>query len=380
MQVKPNLVPFTDPEIHISRDDDVSRQDQIAVLSPHFKNLQREDQLSLYFAPNVLGDARVRLLSWHGKPAAHGSLFPFPFWIDGNKMVGGRCETAALHRDVMYKFPRPDLYGMVLDELLSEARESGWPLLITAPGELGRAALSKRGFQNVSMPLVDLFWPLSAAGFLGRAMEYVGRRYPKWADRVPRPVLRSAVHCALKALTAVARIKTAAGRSEYELSELPLEDLTRYAHLVEPNYWAGQRVTVWREPSYWQARLQVKPGYKLLGVWSRRAHSMVGMAIVHTDDGGLSLLDVLPPRVSLEEEFWRELIRVAWRAGAKALKTHLYLNNAIHAAVARQVYLRMATHSGRTNQIFSVLALDPTWAFAYDPNAWAGTDMLIVGF
>ena len=197
---------------------------------------------------------------------------------------------------------------------------------------------------------------------------------------MPNHIPRGAIHFALKTLARMSRVKTALSASVYELTELLVEDIGRYSGLVEKNYWPDSRLTVWREPSFWQSRLRMKTSDKLLGVWSRVEHKIVGLAIVKSLGGTLSLLDVLPPALSLQREFWRTLIRFAVRGGASSLRARLYVNNSVQAAVARQLYLTMGCSSVSTNVIFSVLVLDSKSVFAYDPHAWAGTEMLRTGF
>jgi hypothetical protein len=367
-------------DIYILRDGDVPRKDQVAVLSPYFKDLQCEDDVSVYFASSVLGSPMVRLLYWQGKPAAHCSLFPFPLWVDGKKVIGGKPEGAVIHRDVINRLPRPDVFGMVVDDLLAHARDAGWPLLVGMPSPPGRKAVSRKGFHSVIMPVMETIWPLRVEAFVPRAIGYVARRYPKLSKAIPNQILIGTIRCALKTLSTITRMKTAWGPSVYELIELPMEDLGRYASLVENNYWPDRRVTVWREPNFLQTRLRTKAVYKLLGVWSCVEHKIVALAVVGSDQGALSLLDVLPPTLSLEREFWLELIRFAIRVAANSLRTRLYLNDSVQEAVARQLHLRMARLSVRTNAIFSVYALDPKLTFAYDANAWAGTDMFMAGF
>jgi hypothetical protein len=350
------------------------------VLSPYFKDLQCEEDVSVYFASSVLGSPWVRLLYWQGKPAAHWSLFPFPLWVDGKQTIGGKPEGAAIHRDVIYRLSRPDLFGMVVDELLAQARDAGWPLLVGMTNSLGRSTLNKRGFQNVTMPLMETFWPLDVEAFVPRAIGEVARRYPKLSKAIPSPVRRGTIRCALKTLSAITRIKTAWGPSVYELIELPLEDLGRYSSLAESNYWPDRRLTVWREPNFLQTRLRTKAAYKLLGVWSCVEHKVIALTVIAFDQGALLLLDVLPPTLSLEREFWPELIRFAVQVGASSLNARWYLNNPIHAAMARKLHLKMASLTVRTGAIFSVCVLDPKLTFAYDASAWAGTNMLMAGF
>jgi len=166
----------------------------------------------------------------------------------------------------------------------------------------------------------------------------------------------------------------------YELIELPLEDLGRYSDLAENNYWSDRRLTVWREPNFLLTRLRTKAGYKLLGIRSRVERKIIGLAIVHSDEGTVSLLEVLPPTLILERELWLDLIRFAVQAGAKSLNAQLYLNDSLQAAAARMLQKRMPTLAVRTSVSFSALAIDPRLTFAYDVNAWAGTTMLMMGF
>ena len=350
------------------------------VLAPYFKSLQSEESISAYFASSVLGSPMVRLLYWQGKPAVHWSLFPFPFWIDGKKTIGGKPELAAIHRDVIFHFPRPDLFGMVADELLAQAREAGWPLLVTSPAPRGRRAANKKEFHDVAMPVMETIWPLRVEAFVPRAIGYADRRYPKLSKAIPSPLLRGTIRCALKTLMAITRIRTACSRSVYELIELPLEDLERYSSFTENNYWPDRRLTVWREPNFLLTRLRTKAGYKLLGIRSRVERKIIGLAIVHSDEGTVSLLEVLPPTLILERELWLDLIRFAVQAGAKSLNAQLYLNDSLQAAAARMLQKRMPTLAVRTSVSFSALAIDPRLTFAYDVNAWAGTTMLMMGF
>lgn len=366
--------------VHIARDSDVSMRDQLTVLSPYFANLQNESRLSAYLASGILGSPRIWLLYWKDNPAAHWSSFPFPFWIDGRQVIGGKPELGALHRNVAFRFPRPDLFGMVMNQVVSQARDAGWPLLVTKPNMLSRASLNKRGFKNVAMPLVETVWLLRAEAFVSRAVEYVHKRYGKLSSVIPGPVLNGAIRCALHAMATITAMRTTLVPSAYELADLPLDDLRQYSDLLATNYWPRCRLTVWREPDFLQTRLQSASGYKVLGVWSRRQRKVIALAITYCGDNEISLLDVLPPVVCLEKEFWAELCRFAIRSGASALKARLYLNNPFHAAVAEQPWIKIGTRRVRSNDVFVALVLDSKYSFAYNPNAWAGTDMLYATF
>ena len=98
MQVRSEEPALNNSDIYICQDRDIPRKDQMEVLSAYFKDLQSEDDVSAYFASSVLGTPRIRLLYWQGKPAAHWSLFPFPFWVDGDRVrseerrVGKECR------------------------------------------------------------------------------------------------------------------------------------------------------------------------------------------------------------------------------------------------------------------------------------------------
>jgi hypothetical protein len=380
MQVRSEGPSLNTSDIYIRHDRDVTSKGQMEVLSPYFKDLQSEHSVSAYFASSVLGSPRIRLLYWQGRPAAHWSLFPFPYWIDGKKVVGGKPEGAAIHRDLLRQLARPDLFSMVVDELLAQARDTEWPLLFGITNPLGRTALKKKGFQDVTMAALETFWPLRAEEFITRAIGHVSRSHPSLSKALPGPLLRETIRWAMKTLSALARIKTALRSSPYELIDLPLEDLGRYSCLMENNYWPDRRLTVWREPNFLESRLRAVIGYRLLGVWSRVEHKIMGLAIVKSDGGALSLQEILPPALSVESDIWLELIRYAIRAGASSLKTRSYLNNSVHVAMARQLPLRLAAHTATTKFIFSLLVLDPKFTFASDPSVWAGTDMLMAGF
>lgn len=366
--------------VHIARDGDVSMRDQLTVLSPYFANLQNESRLSAYLASGILGSPRIWLLYWEGNPAAHWSSFPFPFWIDGRQVIGGKPELGAVHRNVVYRFPRPDLFGMLMNEVVSQARDAGWPLLVTKPNMLSRASLNKRGFQNVAVAFDETVWLLRPQAFVPRAVEYVHKRYGKLSSVIPSPVLNGAIRCALHAMATITAMRTTLVPSAYELIDLPLDDLRQYSDLLETNYWPHCRLTVWREPDFLQNRLRAASGYQVLGVWSRRQRKVIALAIIYCSDEGISLLDVLPPAMCLEKEFWAELIRFAIRSGASALKARLYLNNPFHAAVANQSWIKIGSRRVRCKDVFVALALDSKYNFAYDPNVWAGTDMLYATF
>jgi len=362
-------------DVVIRRDGAIPLNDRLQVLSPYFKHLSDQASLLRYFQGYRLGHPLVRLVYWKGQPAAHWSLFPFPYWMDGKPVVIGKPEGAAVHPEVAFHFPRPDVFGMAMKDLITQARDLKWSLLVALTTPQSRLSHYKHGFRDVEMPIVTVFWPLHVNSLRAKLDSYIKRRYPRVGKKIPATLRDMAVY----SLAAISRILAVPGAAADHCVEMSRDELVREAELVERNYWAKQRVTAWREPDFLRSRLQPEGGYKIVGFHSRGGR-VEGIILLRFFEGTVSVLDILPPNLSLQHGVWQVLLRLALRWRAEALIARLYLNNPIQVVTARMLRWRLFPLMAQSSVVYSVLALDPTLTFAYEVKAWAGTEMLTAGF
>lgn len=368
------------PEISFVKGDEIVFADQLQVLRPYFSDLCDEASLSTYFKGGRLGRPHTRLLYWQGQPAAHWSIFPFPFWIDGEQVTGGKPEAAGVHPKIAFRFPRPDLFGLLMDDLIEEARDSGWPLLVALTTPLSRNSHYKRGFVDVSMPVVDYFWPLHAQRSITYISTYPGGQLGSIQRIISNRAGRIAARFGTETLAFLPKMIDTFTISPYKLRQIGADELSNHAGVIEHNYWTESRLTVCRDVSFLQDRFRSTNRYEAVEVLSRKEGKPEGVILAMHEHGLFRVLDTIPPHLSLRPGLWVSLLRYARARGAHSVMARFYLNNPTHTMSARRIRRRIPviTHSGTA--VYSVLALDPKLTFAYDSGSWAGTDMLMAGF
>lgn len=347
---------------------------------PYFRYLSEETSLDTYFRGGPLGRPRMRMVYWQGQPAAHWSVFPFPLWIDEKPVIGGDPEAAAVHPKVAVQFPRPDLFGLVMDELIEEVRDSGCPLLVALTHSVSRKSYNRRGFVDVSMPAVDFLWPLHA----GRCVAHISANSSERLGRIHKLVSnkggRTALSLGMTGLGFVSRLAGTLAGSRYQLEIVPVDELSDHTSVIERNYWTEKRVTIWRNVDYLKNLFRFTDRYEVLKVTSRKGQNFEAVIFINQEDGQYRVLDILPPHLSLQTGLWTELLRFARGRGAHSVLARFYLNNPAQTATAHRLRWRLPTIMRSTEVAYSVLALDPEMEFSYDSQAWAGTDMLLASF
>jgi hypothetical protein len=350
-----------------------------SLFKPYFPALQTEFAVQRWCRTSHLGRAVFHFAYWGDRLAAVQSVFPFPLLIDGEKVVVGKPELAALHQDLTFVKSRPDVFGSLIDEGIRSARQRGVRLLHTRPSQIAMKSLRKRGFRAVTMPLTKVKWPLTASClsdcFSSVASGRLGHK--RAVGKTAKYLAQASKFLPLRASAKFATMS----RAHYAFQTLPLESLPDAEETFHASKWAGQRIHVPWDGNFLSSRLRNEDGHEFLSVIDREKNTAVGSLILQRkDNGGLMVIDGTPGRVYATGRFWVSFLRYAINRGAEYVSVRFHHNNSVHCAALNVISSRIPGLTVTSQSVVAALALDRKLDFAYDPCMWAGSDMLGVGF
>jgi len=350
----------------------------LSLVKPYFTKLQTQYAVERYCRSSSLGAALFHFAYWGNRLAGLLSSFPFPLIIDCERVIVWKPELASLHRDVAFDIYRPDIYAILLDELIRSARERGVRFLQTWPSPVARNPHRKKGFQMVGMPFTNIFWPLRAKLVVDRASRIVAARL---GQRVAVAEVAKYLAQALTflPLRAVAKLVTT-GSQRFTFRVVPIESLGDLDLSPDIFTCTDRRIYTPCDLDLLSSRLREEDGYEFLSIVESETSMVIGALILQLKSDGFILVDGGPSHVYSTREFWISFIRYAINRGASYVSVRLYKNNSAHCAALSAIRHRIPGLMVDSEAVFAVLALDKRLEFAYSPLVWAGSDMLGVGF
>ncbi|MCP4895426.1 MAG: hypothetical protein GY906_00495 [bacterium] len=353
----------------------------LEVVRPYLPSLSNEDALARYCRTADLGDPFHAIAKWKGRVAGVNSVFPFPLTVDGTPVIIGKPEFAYLHQDVAFsRSPRPDIFGLLIDEVTAEARTRQWPLVIGWPTPMSAKSHKKRGYQILTMPITAAYWSFTPTALAGRVTARL-KRFPLLKQRPG--LLRVASWMARRAvsmLSTLLRLMSSTLARAYTVSEVDASTLREMDDILTPNYWTQSRLAPHRRLDHLVSRLRPEDGYFALRVEHRSKPERTCIALVRFDEGLFHIFDLLPPQLMSRPGIWLALIRFARNLGADTVRAHFYRNNPYSKRAVRALRTRLPGLYFSSTIDFTVYVFDPEYDFAYSVENWAGSDMLGFGY